>query len=83
MITHIGSAMLYVSDQEESLAFYRDLLGFSIVLDADMGGGARWLELAPPDGSTTITLHHGAPSRLSRAQTVIRFSSTARDRWQL
>ena len=60
MITHIGTAMMYVSDQEESLAFYRDVLGFSVVTDQDMGGGARWLEVAPPDGSTTIALHDAA-----------------------
>lgn len=49
--------MLYVSDQEQSLHFYRDILGFSVVTDQDMGGGARWLEIAPPDGSTTIALN--------------------------
>ncbi|MGC1206487.1 MAG: VOC family protein [Ornithinimicrobium sp.] len=60
MITHIGTAMLYVSSQEESLAFYRDLLGFSVVTDQDMGNGARWLELLPPHGVTTIALHDAA-----------------------
>ncbi len=52
--------MLYVSDQEASLAFYRDLLGFSVVTDQDMGNGARWLELSLPDGLTTIALHDAA-----------------------
>lgn len=56
MITHIGTAMLYVSDQEASLRFYRDLLGFSVVTDQDMGHGARWLELAPAEGATTMAL---------------------------
>lgn len=56
MITHIGTAMLYVSDQEVSRKFYCDLLGFSVVTDQDMGD-ARWLEIAPPDGSTTMALH--------------------------
>ena len=60
MITHVGTAMLYVSDQEESLRFYRDLLGFRVVTDVAMGPGARWLELAPPGGTTTITLHDAA-----------------------
>lgn len=60
MITHIGTAMLYVSNQDESLNFYRDVLGFSIIADQDMGGGARWLEIAAPDGSTTIALHDAA-----------------------
>ena len=60
MITHIGTAMLYVSDQEESLRFYRDLLGFSVVRDQDMGDGRRWVEVAPPDGPATIALHDAA-----------------------
>lgn len=58
MITHVGTAMLYVADQQVSLRFYRDVLGFSVVSDENMGGGFRWLELAPPDGSTTIALHN-------------------------
>lgn len=52
--------MLYVSDQSESLAFYRDVLGFSVMTDQDMGDGARWLELGTSDGSTTIALHDAA-----------------------
>lgn len=60
MITNIGTAMLYVSDQQESLSFYRDVLGFSVVTDQDMGEGGRWLEIAPPDGLTTIALHDAA-----------------------
>lgn len=60
MITHIGTAMLYVSDQDTSLVFYRDVLGFSVVTDQNMGDGGRWLEVAPPDDSTTIALHDAA-----------------------
>lgn len=60
MITHIGSAMLYVSDQYASLRFYRDVMGFSVITDQDMGDGARWIEMAPPHGSTTIALHDAA-----------------------
>lgn len=47
--------MLPHTDPEASLAFYRDLLGFDLVLD--VGGGAmRWLTLAPPAGGTRIVL---------------------------
>ncbi len=49
--------MLYVSDRDDSLRFYCDLLGFSVVKDQEMGDGRRWIEVAPPDGSTTIALH--------------------------
>lgn len=56
MITHIASAILYVSDQDESLTFYRDMLGFEVVTDADMGDGNRWLEVCPAGAQTAIVL---------------------------
>ena len=48
-----------VSDQQRAKAFYRDILGFLIVRDAEMAGGvpgARWLQLKPPSGPTAISL---------------------------
>lgn len=51
--------MMYVSNQEDSRRFYCDVLGFSVVTDQAMGDD-RWLELAPPEGSTTIALHDAA-----------------------
>lgn len=60
MITNVASAVLYVGDQEEALAFYRDVLGFDVVTDADMGGGARWIEVRPPGARTSIALSAAA-----------------------
>ncbi|MFE7630753.1 VOC family protein [Kocuria sp. NPDC057446] len=60
MITNVASAVLYVGDQEEALAFYRDVLGFDVVTDADMGGGARWLEVRPGGAQTSIVLSAAA-----------------------
>ncbi|MEV7590227.1 VOC family protein [Streptomyces sp. NPDC089922] len=56
MITHIASTTLYVTDQDESLAFYRDVLGFELITDVDMGGGARWLEVRPTGAQTSVVL---------------------------
>ncbi|MGF7120492.1 MULTISPECIES: VOC family protein [unclassified Rhodococcus (in: high G+C Gram-positive bacteria)] len=56
MITHVASAVIYVADQDEALAFYRDILGFEVVSDADMGNGARWVEVRPAGAQTTIVL---------------------------
>ena len=61
MITSIASAILYVSDQDEALAFYRDILGFEVIMDADMGAGARWLEVKPPHAQTSIVLSAAEP----------------------
>lgn len=56
MITSIASAVLYVSDQDAALEFYRDILGFEVVMDADMGEGSRWLEVKPSNAQTSIVL---------------------------
>jgi catechol 2,3-dioxygenase-like lactoylglutathione lyase family enzyme len=45
-----------VSDQERSLAFYRDVLGFEVRRDVTVGAGSRWIEVAPPGSSVTIAL---------------------------
>lgn len=56
MITHIGCVVLYVADQEESLDFYTNKLGFTEVTNAEMALGKRWIEVAPPGSSTTFSL---------------------------
>jgi predicted enzyme related to lactoylglutathione lyase len=45
-----------VSDQDRACAFYRDVLGFSVREDAEMGEGRRWVELVPPAGGASIAL---------------------------
>lgn len=60
MITNVASAVLYVGDQDEALAFYRDILGFDVVKDADMGQGSRWIEVKPADAQTSVVLSAAA-----------------------
>jgi len=52
---------VYVRDQEESLRFYLDCLGFRLAFDASMPSGGRWVAVAPPDGSTVISLIAPSP----------------------
>jgi serine phosphatase RsbU (regulator of sigma subunit)/predicted enzyme related to lactoylglutathione lyase len=47
---------IFVRDQERSLRFYRDQLGFSVVVDESYESGGRWVAVAPPDGSTVLAL---------------------------
>jgi predicted enzyme related to lactoylglutathione lyase len=56
MITRIQSVTLYVSDQDRAKAFYTQKLGFAERLDAPMGTGSRWVELAPGKGETSLVL---------------------------
>lgn len=44
-------------DPEQSLAFYRDVLGFEVRLDVG-GGTMRWITVGPPNQpGTSIVLH--------------------------
>src|SRR6266404_71510 len=47
---------IFVRDQERSLRFYVDQLGFNLVVDESYESGGRWLAVAPPDGNTVLAL---------------------------
>jgi serine phosphatase RsbU (regulator of sigma subunit)/catechol 2,3-dioxygenase-like lactoylglutathione lyase family enzyme len=48
--------MIFVRDQERSLRFYLEQLGFRLVVDQRFESGCRWIEVAPPDGSASLSL---------------------------
>jgi serine phosphatase RsbU (regulator of sigma subunit)/predicted enzyme related to lactoylglutathione lyase len=54
---------IFVRDQDRSLRFYVDQLGFALVVDENYESGGRWVAVAPPDGSTVLALV--APKRNS------------------
>ncbi|GAC1654713.1 MAG: glyoxalase superfamily protein [Acidobacteriaceae bacterium] len=59
MISKVKFATIYVSDQERSLAFYRDKLGFKVTTDATFGPPGqemRWLELEVAGQDTKVIL---------------------------
>lgn len=43
----IATVSLLVKDYDEAIAFYCDTLGFNLVSDEDLGGGKRWVVVAP------------------------------------
>jgi len=46
-----------VRDYDEAIAFFTDALGFALTADADMGGGKRWVTVAPAvDGAGSALL---------------------------
>ena len=59
-ISHINLAMVPSPDQDRSIAFYVDKLGFEKRTDIPFGGSYRWVEVYPPNGTTGIAL---APPR--------------------
>jgi catechol 2,3-dioxygenase-like lactoylglutathione lyase family enzyme len=55
-ITHIGTVVVPVADQDRALEFYVGTLGFEIRIDAPFGPGQRWVEVALPAAATSIAL---------------------------
>ena len=55
---------VYVRDQERSLRFFLDTLGFQVAFDARVESGERLLAVAPPDGTTVLTLIQPPPHSL-------------------
>src|SRR5258705_2069690 len=47
---------IFVRDQDRSLHFYLEQLGFHLALDARLQSGDRWVAVAPPDGSAILSL---------------------------
>ena len=55
---------VYVRDQERSLRFYLDTLGFQVAFDARVESGQRLVAVAPPDGTTVLALIQPRPNSL-------------------
>ncbi|MEM1235903.1 MAG: VOC family protein [Pseudomonadota bacterium] len=53
---NIHAVTLVVPDYDEGLAFYVDKLGFECRADQDLGGGKRWVMVAPPGTETALLL---------------------------
>ncbi|MGG5257208.1 VOC family protein [Phycicoccus avicenniae] len=47
---------LPVPDQDAALAFYRDVLGCELVVDAEIWPGARLVQVQPPGSDVAIVL---------------------------
>jgi catechol 2,3-dioxygenase-like lactoylglutathione lyase family enzyme len=65
---HIACVALLVRDYDEALSYYRGTLGFDLVEDSDLGGGKRWVVVAPPGSTETRLLLARAASDAQRAR---------------
>jgi serine phosphatase RsbU (regulator of sigma subunit)/catechol 2,3-dioxygenase-like lactoylglutathione lyase family enzyme len=52
----IDAVNVFVRDQDRSLEFYRNHLGFDLALDTRLQSGHRLVAVAPPDGTTVLRL---------------------------
>src|SRR5258706_5003792 len=68
MSQFISTLALLVPDYDEAKAYYRDVLGFGLIEDKDLGGGKRWVTLAPPGSRETRLLlaQAATPAQTSR-----------------
>src|SRR5436190_24206091 len=73
----VHTVNIYVKDQERSLRFYQETLGFRVAFDARVGSRHRVLAVAPPDGTAVLTLIQPEPdspqSRLIGRATQVAF----------
>jgi len=47
---------VFVRDQDRSLRFFVDQLGFNLAFDTRVQSGERWVGVAPPDGAAILSL---------------------------
>src|ERR687883_120036 len=58
MLNRISHTGIWVTDQDEALAFYRDVLGFEVRTDVTVAefGNLRWLSVALPGQDVVLQL---------------------------
>jgi lactoylglutathione lyase len=78
-ITGVRTVGVPVTDQDRALDFYVGTLGLEKRLDADMGGGRRWIEVAPAGAATSIALVRAREGLPAGVETGIRFVSPDAD----
>src|SRR5215510_2670159 len=52
----VHAIKIFVRDQDRSLRFYLDQLGFNLVYDTRLQSGERWVAVSPPDGTAILAL---------------------------
>ncbi|RXD03647.1 VOC family protein [Sphingomonas sp. UV9] len=52
----LASVALVVREYDEAIAYFVDVLGFSLVEDTDLGCGKRWVRVAAPGGGSAMLL---------------------------
>ncbi|MET0145113.1 MAG: VOC family protein [Ilumatobacteraceae bacterium] len=75
-ITTIRTIAVPVEDQDRSVAFFVDRLGFEPRMDAELAPGFRWIEVAPPGSDVSVAIVASSDDLPSGIDTGIRFVST-------
>ena len=63
----ISLVTLVVADYDEAIDFYVEQVGFRLVEDSDLGGGKRWVVVAPPgDGAGLLLARADGEDQVAR-----------------
>lgn len=74
----IATVALVVANYDEAIAWYVERLGFLLVEDVDLGGGKRWITVAPANGQGARLLLAEASDEAQR-QSILETDDFARD----
>ncbi|WP_040491255.1 VOC family protein [Ilumatobacter nonamiensis] len=75
-ITTVSTVAIPTSNQDRSVTFYVDRLGFEKRVDVEMSAGFRWIEVAPPGSDVTVTLLQAGDEMPAGRDTGIRLVAT-------
>jgi lactoylglutathione lyase len=78
-ITGVRTIGVPVRDQDKALEYYTGTLGFTKRLDVPMGGGRRWIEVAPEGAPTSIALVQAKDGVPAGVETGVRFTTADAD----
>src|SRR5215213_9904511 len=70
-ISQIGLVIIPSTDQDRSIEFYEQALGFEKRTDIAFGDAYRWVKVYPPSGTTGIALAPPRPGDPTGIQTGI------------
>jgi catechol 2,3-dioxygenase-like lactoylglutathione lyase family enzyme len=75
-IQQLGRVIIPVSDQDRSLEFYTDKLGFEVRADVPFGEGDRWIEVAPPGSGAAVAIMPPRPGETpNNTQSCVAFTT--------
>jgi lactoylglutathione lyase len=75
-ITTIRTVAIPAVDQDRTVEFFTDRLGFEKRMDAQLAEGLRWIEVAPPGSDVSVAIVAASPELPSGVDTGIRFVTT-------
>ena len=67
MTQHLALLAILVPDYDAGIAFFTGPMGFELLEDTDMGGGKRWVRVAPQGAQTQFLLARAMGDRQEAA----------------